>query len=202
MVKAKRHFGYRCSHCSLARGLVSLPDLKVSDVAHEEMIGAECLCIVPNAKAGRRLKNKHSARAVPIHRQLIEVGFLDFVKEQVQGEAGWLFPEVAPGTTGASSFSKWFGRYVDANGLTDPAKVFHSFRHNFTDALRLAAVSGDVSRALVGHSQEGVHGRYGVKKMAARYRHRLAERLRASLTQDWICRICSPPNVERGRRAA
>lgn len=82
---------------------------------------------------------------------------------------------MAPGTTGASSFSKWFGRYVDANGLTDPAKVFHSFRHNFTDALRLAAVSGDVSRALVGHSQEGVHGRYGVKKMAARYRHRLAE---------------------------
>jgi hypothetical protein len=32
-----------------------------------------------------------------------------------------------------------------------------------------------VSRALVGHSQQGVHSRYGAKKMAARYRHRLAE---------------------------
>ena len=82
---------------------------------------------------------------------------------------------MAPGTTGASAFSKWFGRYVDAHGVTDPAKVFHSFRHNFTDALRIAAVSDDVSRALVGHSQEGVHGRYGAKKMAARYRDRLAD---------------------------
>jgi integrase len=157
--------------------LSELAGLKVSDVTHEELIGAECLYIVPDVKAGRRLKSKHSARAVPIHQQLIAVGFLRFVDAQrkTRGGEAWLFPEVAPGTTGVSSFSKWFGRYVDAHGVTDPAKVFHSFRHNFTDALRLAAVGDDVSRALVGHSQGGVHGRYGAKKVAARYRHRLAE---------------------------
>ena len=157
--------------------LSELAGLKASDVAHEELIGNHCLYIVPDVKAGRRLKNKHRARAVPIHQQLVAVGFLDFVAAQrmTRGEEGWLLPEVSPDTTGASAFSKWFGRYVGAHGVTDPAKVFHSFRHNFTDALRLAAVSDDVSRALVGHSQEGVHGRYGAKKMAARYRHRLAE---------------------------
>ena len=177
VVKAKRHFGCRCSPLFTGARLSELAGLKVSDVAHEELIGSHCAYIVPDVKAGRRLKNKHSARAVPVHQQLITVGFLDFVVTQrkTRGEDVWLFPEVAPVTTGASAFSKWFGRYIGAHGVTDPAKVFHSFRHNFTDALRIAAVSDDVSRALVGHSQEGVHGRYGAKKMAARYRHRLAE---------------------------
>lgn len=157
--------------------LSELAGLKVSDVTHEELIGVDCLYIVPDVKAGRRLKNKHSARAVPIHQQLIAVGFLDFAATQrkVRGAEAWLLPEVAPSTAGVSAFSKWFGRYIGAHGVTDPNKVFHSFRHNFTDALRLAAVTGDVSRALLGHAQEGVHGRYGAKKIAARYRHRLAE---------------------------
>ena len=65
--------------------------------------------------------------------------------------------QVAAGTTGAAAYSKWFGRYIGGHGVTDEAKVFHSFRHNFTDALQFAAVNEDVSRALVGHTQGGVH---------------------------------------------
>src|SRR5208282_2935679 len=126
---------------------------------------------------GKRLKTKQSARAVPIHPQLTEVGFLRVVASQAKarGKDAWLFPEIAPGTTGTRAFSKWFGRYIGEHGVTDTAKVFHSFRHNFTDALRAAGVGEDVSRALVGHAQGGVHGRYGAKDMAARFRHRLAE---------------------------
>jgi integrase len=131
----------------------------------------------PDAKAGKRLKTKQSARAIPVHSQLIELGFITFVASgaKARGERAWLFPQVAPGTTGARAYSKWFGRYIGAQGVTDTAKVFHSFRHNFTDALRIAGVADDVARALVGHTQGGVHGRYGAKEMAPRYRHRLAE---------------------------
>lgn len=105
----------------------------------------------------------------------MEIGFLDYVTDQTKarGEKAWLFPKVAPGTTGARAFSKWFGRYVGAHGITDPTKVFHSFRHNFTDALRVADVSEEVNRALVGHTHSGVHGKYGAKKMVARFRDRL-----------------------------
>ena len=94
--------------------LSELAGLKAPDVAHEELIGTHCLYIVPDVKAGRRLKNKHSARAVPIHQQLFAVGFLDFVAAQrkTRGEEGWLLPEVSPDTTGASAFSKWFGRFA------------------------------------------------------------------------------------------
>jgi integrase len=161
--------------------LGELAGLKVSDVAHEELAGTRCIYIVSNVKAGSRIKTKQSARVVPIHTQLITVGFVRFVaaEEKRRGDEAWLFPQVAPGTTGAAAYSKWFGRYVGAHGVTDEGKVFHSFRHNFTDALRLAAVSEDLSHALVGHSRGGVHARYGAKEMAARYRHRLAEAIAA-----------------------
>ncbi len=157
--------------------LGELSGLRASDVVHDQAIGAISLHITADRKAGKKLKTRQSARVVPVHEQLIELGFLKFVASEAKarGEGAWLFPQVAPGTTGAAAFSKWFGRYIGTHGVNDAAKVFHSFRHNFTDALRLAAVSEDVSRALVGHTQGGVHGRYGAKEMAARYRHRLAE---------------------------
>jgi integrase len=144
---------------------------------HEELVGTDCIYIVSDGKTGRRIKTKQSARVIPIHRQLIDAGFLGFVAEQakVLGDKAWLFPKVAPNTSGARAFSKWFGRYIGAHGVNDHVKVFHSFRHNFIDALRLAGVGEDVRRALVGHTEGGVPGGYGAKKMAARYRHRLAE---------------------------
>jgi integrase len=154
-----------------------LAGLRASDVVDDVAVGAVCIYITANAKAGRRLKTKQSARAVPVHPQLMQLGFLEFTEVQAKanGERAWLFPQVAPGTNGGRAYSKWFGPYIRSQGVTDTAKVFHSFRHNFTDALRIAGVADDVARALVGHSQSGVHGRYGAKDMAARYRHRLAE---------------------------
>jgi integrase len=164
-----------------------LTSLRASDVGEDELVGAVCIHITADAKAGKRLKTRRSARAVPVHSQLIEIGFLDYVAAQAKARGGkaWLFPQVAPGTTGAAAFSKWFGRYIGEHGVTDTAKVFHSFRHNFTDALRVTGVGEDVSRALVGHTQGGVHGRYGAKDMAARFRHRLAEAV-ASVTYNGL----------------
>ncbi len=81
-----------------------LVGLKVSDVTHEELIGTDCLYIVPDAKNRRRLKNnKHSARAVPIHQHLIAGGFLHFVATQrkTRGEEAWLLPKMAPGHYGS-----------------------------------------------------------------------------------------------------
>jgi len=44
-------------------------------------------------KAGRRLKTKTSERVVPVHPELIELGFLDFVaaRRKADGEQAWLF---------------------------------------------------------------------------------------------------------------
>jgi integrase len=152
---------------------------------------------------GKKLKTKGSARAIPVHPQLIELGFLKFVEAEAgaRDERTWLFPKVAPATTGARAYSKWFGRYIGAQGVTDAAKVFHSFRHNFMDALRVAGATEGVSRALVGHAQEGVHGRYGAKGMAARYRHRLAEAV-ANVAYAGLDLSHLTLSTSRGRRRA
>ena len=163
--------------------LGELAGLRVSDVAHNQIIGTTAIYIGADAKAGKKLKTKQSERFVPLHPQLIEFGFLEYVAAQAKarGHKAWLFPLVAPGTTGAAAWSKWFGRYIRENGVTDTKKVFHSFRHTFIDALRLAGVSEEINIALVGHTDDSVHGNYGAKDKAVRFRHRLAEAV-ASVT--------------------
>ena len=157
--------------------LSELAGLRISDVIHNQLIGGDCIFITPDRKAARRLKTKQSERFVPVHPELIKLGFLDFVAAQAKarGEKEWLFPETAPGTNGAAAYSKWFGRYIGAHGVTDEAKVFHSFRHLFTDALRVADVSDELRQALLGWSGGGIPARYGAKDKAARFRHRLRE---------------------------
>jgi hypothetical protein len=106
---------------------------------------------------------------------------LDFVaaEARTKGKDAWLFPQIAPGTSGAKDWSKWFTRYLHANGVKDTAKVFHSFRHGFIDALRAANVSDELNTALVGHSDGNrdrkVHAMYGAKKIARRFGRLLYE---------------------------
>ena len=43
----------------------------------------------------------------------------DLGVELTVARRGWLLPKIAPGSTGKSAFSKWFGRYIEAHGITD-----------------------------------------------------------------------------------
>jgi hypothetical protein len=149
--------------------LSELTGLRVSDVAPNELIGAVAIYINEDRKAGRRLKTKQSERFIPVHPLLIELGFLDFVAAQAKarGADAWLFPLAAPGTKGTAAYSKWFGRYIGAHGVTDTAKVFHSFRHSFIDALRVANVGDEIKHALLGWSGGGIPAKYGAKDKAA-----------------------------------
>ena len=74
-----------------------------------------------------------------------------------------LFEDINPGANGdfSHNFSKWFGRYLREVGAKTPKTAFHSFRHNFKDALVAASVPESYARILMGHSDDGVHGLYG-----------------------------------------
>ena len=68
------------------------------------------------------------------------------------------------------AWSKWFGRYIRDLGIHNRAKVFHSFRHGFKDALRAAEVSEYVNDALTGTRWSGtVERQYGAKQMIRRF---------------------------------
>jgi integrase len=149
-----------------------LAGLSVSDVRIDGPSKVTALFIVKDAERGKRVKTRQSQRAVPLHPELVKLGFLDYVQrvQKTSGDAAWLFPLIAPGTGGVKAWSKWFGRYIREIGIIDKAKVFHSFRHNFKDALRAAGVSEEVHDALTGHSTRGeVSREYGAKDMTKRF---------------------------------
>lgn len=111
---------------------------------------------------GQKVKNIGSHRRIPLHRELIRLGFVDYV---CSIKADRVFPELTPAKAYGSlsaNWSKWFGRYLrDTIKVTDERMVFHSFRHCFKDYARQASISTEVHNALTGHSGGDVSSIYG-----------------------------------------
>jgi integrase len=111
--------------------------------------------------ADKRLKTASSERIVPLHKMLLDAGFLRFAERQSNAER--LFPELKPGAKGTYShgFSKWFGAYKRSVGFEERSLVFHSFRHGFRDACRRAEIPEETAMALGGWAAINQATRYG-----------------------------------------
>jgi len=154
--------------------LNELAPLNVDDVKLDPASQVRFITIIENEEVGRSVKTDSSVRAMPIHPELIRIGFLDFVNHVRQSDfpSARLFPQLTPGPKGGfgEAFSKWFGRYKRDLGIDNAGSVFHSFRHGFKDALRAAGVNEDVNDALTGHSGGNPVARgYGWKDMVRRF---------------------------------
>ena len=109
-------------------------------------------------------KTTAARRKVPIHSELIRLGFLDYVKGRGSRPDAKLFPGI--GTTGldeeaTSPFSQWWGRYA-RKVVPDTRKVFHSFRHTVKLTLRNAGVDKTLRDAVMGHDADDVAENYGL----------------------------------------
>ncbi|MFX4219705.1 MAG: DUF6538 domain-containing protein [Thalassobaculum sp.] len=98
-----------------------------------------------------RAKTKAGVRQVPLHPQL-----------------GWLLTrrreEGSVWAVSSGVFTKWFGRFCNGRGVSDPCKVFHSFRHNFTASLAQTNAQEAFVAEIVGHSKANLtFGRYNSK---------------------------------------
>lgn len=106
---------------------------------------------------GKTLKNSGSARKVPLHPALIEEGFLTYVGALPKN--GPIFPDLTPDRFGrrGGNATKVLGRWVRAQGITDPRKSpNHAWRHWFKDQCRAAAIDKAIHDALTGHSSGDV----------------------------------------------
>lgn len=108
-------------------------------------------------KVVKRVKNKSSVRQVPIHRHLIELGFLKHYEAVKEAGETRLFPTY----TSAQYFSTWWGEQREVMGITNADKVFHSFRHTFRDAIRRHKIDREIGKRLMGHASKDVHDSYG-----------------------------------------
>jgi integrase len=125
---------------------------------------AWCIRIVADKKDGLKLKNAWSARRVPIHADLIALGFLKYVDRAREAGQARIFPVLRPDKYGTvtANWSKWFGRYLRGTiKVTNDRMRFHSFRHAFKDYAREAEIPEDVNDAFTGHRGQAVARRYG-----------------------------------------
>lgn len=113
----------------------------------------------------KRVKTEAGKRIVPIHSRLIELGLLDYVSALRASGHELLFPDLAHAAIKYGALvSKWFGRYCDKLGLTDPALTFHSFRHQVITQLTKQTVQRELRMVLCGHAgdegKKDVHDDY------------------------------------------
>ena len=119
----------------------------------QQVDGIWCL----NIRSGRpdqKLKTANSARLVPLHRHLLQNGFIEFVKGRIGGR---LFPELPHRQDGYSHlWGQWFSRHRPLD------KDFHSLRHTVGTALKDHGVPLQYAAAILGHTNGAIsYDRYG-----------------------------------------
>ena len=138
--------------------------MRVADV--EEADGIAFLNLRENTT--RRLKNETSARRVPLHKMLVEMGFLEFVARRREKESdGPLFTGLSHNRNAADGIGKWWHRLVTgvvgdapANAATGACGI-HSLRHSWAAAARATGLSDSIVKLLGGWSQASAFEGYG-----------------------------------------
>lgn len=120
------------------------------------------LQITEDEDEGLGVKNAGSIRRIPIHPELIQLGFVEYCQQQIGSR---IFPLLRKDPTGLEStiWSKWWHRDYLRRYCEPSASnmVFHSFRHTFKDVCRQLGISKELADAIQGHTDNTASGGYG-----------------------------------------
>lgn len=125
-----------------------------------EVDGVPCVRICDEGEH-QKLKTEASNRVVPVHADLIALGFLDYV-DSLRGRGDWrIFPQaLAAAKNGQGGWiSKAFGYYLgNLSGDWPKAKRgFHSLRKTVIQQLQGAGVASEMRAQLAGHDLDDEH---------------------------------------------
>jgi integrase len=118
-----------------------------------------------NSKFKKSLKTKASIRRIPLHPEILKIGFLDFV-ERVKSTATdnpRLFPDLKPdhyGNNATYALKKFREVFVPQEIELRERQTFYSLRHNFREQLRHINAPADTLRAIAGWSPAGKAASY------------------------------------------
>lgn len=104
----------------------------------------------------KHLKSPAAKRVIPIHPQLIELGFIDYWMDAKEIDATLLFPYLVPDSYGDYSGTPGdrFGKYLDLLQIIHRYKTFHSFRKTVNVMLQHKNVTEEVRCGFIGHEYE------------------------------------------------
>lgn len=133
-----------------------LCQLQIADIQMHDDIWA----ISINEEEDKQLKTLAARRTIPIHRQLLELGFLDYV-EDVTSFGVMLFPYLSRDKFGyySKTPSRRYGEYLDKLEIRDRQKVFHSFRSTSNNCLKQNGVDEESRCQFIGHEHDTVNSR-------------------------------------------
>jgi len=132
------------------------------------------LWIRPHERLGRTLKNRNSARKVPLVGVALW-GATQALKASKGQKSGWLFPRyAADNNIKATSASKATNTWL--RKITDTDKTSHSLRHSMRDRLRHVGTPEDIQDAIGGWSSQSVGRGYG-------------EGYKLEKLQEWLARV-------------
>jgi integrase len=107
--------------------------------------------------AAKTLKTATSRRKIPLHPELIRIGFVQFVEQSKKASGDWrLFPDLKPDTYGnhaSYALKRFRDTYLPAAIKMEPRQSFYSFRHSWRDALRRIDAQPATLQALGAWSQ-------------------------------------------------
>lgn len=125
----------------------------------KEIDGIHCFA-VNDKHEGQRLKTAAAARTVPIHQEILDAGFMEYLKSNGSDRC---FPELKWNRDGyGKNASRWFNERFMQKHFPDSKCVFHSFRHTVADKMMKSDVEIGIAKAVLGHADESeTFGRYG-----------------------------------------
>jgi integrase len=137
--------------------LGELCQLQASDIRVVEDIPA---IVLTDEGADQSIKTRAGKRTIPIHSELLRLGFLEYA-QRIQGHgAGSLWPTLRLRKGKPSDyFGRWFKEYREGLGLPGVGgPTFHYFRHTVRPLMRRAGVSSAMQDKVTGHETLGSVG--------------------------------------------
>lgn len=131
----------RIANCATTQEPVHVLDITSED--EDEDTGAQAT----------RTKTDASVRHVPIHSELIRLGFLDYAADMRRAGHAQLFPHIQRRVGAADDLSTWFGSYRRKAGVTKTRHGLHQARHTVRTALADAGATDSQVYALTGWSK-------------------------------------------------
>lgn len=108
----------------------------------------------------KSLKSLAAKRRVPIHSELIQLGFLDWVKGCAKQPRLFMSFSYNVKEGYGRNLGRWFGTLLTKIGMKEDGLVFHSLRHTVITRMRQAGVELSLVQEIVGHERDTVTDGY------------------------------------------
>lgn len=152
--------------------LREIAQLDVADIRQE---GGIWYLDINGDGPNKSLKTPAAKRRVPVHSDLMRLGFLDWVAAKPKGQRLFLSFTYNAKEGYGRNLGRWFNTvFLPGLGMKESGLVFHSLRHTMVTRLAQAGVPEPLFQEIVGHERQGV-----AQQVYFKEGHTLAQKLEA-----------------------